>query len=691
MREFFVYFQGNEITFGILLACWFLWTGLGSLIANRIGYNRARFTLLYYAAIFFFLLSLTTLRLSRFILKTLPGEITGFIPMLLHALATTSIICVPLGILFVLNVKKLRGRLGQVYIAEALGSAVSGLLVYFFLIPAFSNWHSAALISAISALLLFIFMGKNKVKGVFLITSCILIVFWIIDFPLQKEYWSPFDLKLSQDTRYAKWDIIKNGEQVSFYNNTVPVYSFPDPSAAEETVHFALCQRPEAARVLLLGGGVGGCLKELLKYPELKIDYVELDPAAIRLAQKFLPANERALFLSQRIALIYQDARVYLNRTSAKYDIILLSLPDPATAQLNRFYTMEFFAQVKNRLHADGLFSFPVTGAENYISPERRHYLSTFYFTLAKVFRHVKAIPGARTIFLASSLPVTLDVKVLQQRFVEHELNNSVLTPETLPFRLDQRRTDLLNQTIRQSKKNINQDLKPINYFFASVLWAAQFKGFESNLFLFLKDRGSFWLLDLPLLVFLLLLVVLAGRRKPGAFLLLPLFILGLTTIILEIILINAFQVFQGYIYQSLAILLAVFMLGLGAGGFLGYKKKSPIFSDLILIQAGFLLLTLLVQIMLQTKPAAIVFYTVFFLIGSAAGYFFLIFNRQYLKHEKKYGTGYGLDLLGSFVGALILSSLILPIFGLVKVTGHLFLLNSFTLIFLVYGHKISR
>lgn len=689
MREFFVYFQGNEVTFGLLLACWFLWTGLGSLFANRIKYNWSRFMLFYYAAIFFFLTGLTLLRFSRFILKTLPGEIIGFIPMLLLALIITALVCFPIGMLFVLNVKKWHGRLGPVYIAEAVGSAVAGLLVYFILIPAFSNWRSAALISGLCALLLIIYPGRRRYKGFFLLLAMVLALFWTMDFSAQKIFWSPFDLKTSQDSRYAKWDIIKNNELLSFYNNTVPVFSFPDPVFAEESVHFAANQRQSAAKALLLGGGVGGCLQELLKYPELAIDYVELDPVTISLAKRFLPKEISALLLSRRVSLITQDARVFLDRAQAGYDIIILNLPDPVTAQLNRFYTLEFYSRIYNKLNKGGIFSFSVSGAENYISPERQSYLATFYFTLQKVFPNVKAIPGDRTIFLASSQPIVLDTATLQRRFASRELNNLALTPELLPFRLDQRRIKLLNQTIRQGKISINQDFKPINYFFSSVLWAVQFKGLESRLFLFLMELGSFWLLDLPLLIFLLLLLLFAALRKPSFFLLLPLFILGLTTIVLEIILINAFQVFHGYIYQSLAILLAVFMLGMAGGAYLGFKKKQPVFADLILIQSGFLLITLMTRIILQVKPASGVFYAFFGLIGTAAGYFFMIFNRHYLKYQRKYGTGYGLDLLGSFLGALVISFLLLPIFGLVQVTGYMVLMNSFTLIFLVFGRKI--
>ena len=81
MREFSVHFYGNEITLGILLSSWFLWGGLGSLLASKLGFRRERFPLLYFTIILFFPFCLIGLRLSRFLLGTLPGETTGMIPM----------------------------------------------------------------------------------------------------------------------------------------------------------------------------------------------------------------------------------------------------------------------------------------------------------------------------------------------------------------------------------------------------------------------------------------------------------------------------------------------------------------------------------------------------------------------------------------------------------------------------------
>jgi hypothetical protein len=59
----------------------------------------------------------------------------------------------------------------------------------------------------------------------------------------------------------------------------------------EETVHYAMAQRPEARQVLLVSGGISGTAREILKYGCAQVDYVELDPLILALGKRYLPEN----------------------------------------------------------------------------------------------------------------------------------------------------------------------------------------------------------------------------------------------------------------------------------------------------------------------------------------------------------------------------------------------------------------
>lgn len=690
LREFSAHFFGNEITYGLILASWLLWGGFGSLFASKVKFNLQRLPQIYYGIIFLFPLCLFFLRFSRIILGTLPGEITGTSSVLVFSFILSFFISFPLGMLFVFNIKFLKGDLTHVYLMESLGAAAAGLAVYFLLVPFFSNWQATTLIGLCLSLSVYYSVDKRKNSIYFASVFIVLGGLFFFDIPSQKEYWKPFTLIHSKDSIYGRLQVIKTEEQISLYNNSLQIYSYPDLAASEESVHFALLQNPNAKNVLLIGGGAGGSLKQLLKYPRVHVDYVELDPEIIRLSLRFLPDNEKKIFHDNRISIHYRDGKSYLMKTQKKFDIIILNLLDPATAQINRFYTKEFFLEVKNKLNESGIFSFRVSSAENYISSELKNFLSSLFFTLKEAFQEIKIVPGNTNIFLASSHPLSLNYQEICQRIENLGLQNMFVTPHLLNFRLNPQRIDFLQKEISAGKKVINLDLTPISYFFHSVLWSTQFKGLEAKTLSFFSRIRTYWILDFPLFFSVVLLFFFGAKRNKTSFLLAPLAVMGLTTIVVEIIVIIAFQTFYGYLYNKISLLFAFFMIGLFLGS-LYRKNHKKSFVGVLLIQAEFILLLFLLLISLRIQPPEALFFVFLFLLGFLGGELFIVANFLYLKTKKNYGIGYGLDLLGSFLGAFAASSLLIPLVGLPTLLKYVFLLNSFCLLFLFWGLKKSQ
>jgi len=687
LREFSAHFYGNEITFGLLLSSWLLWGSLGSILAKKIRFSLHRLENAFVVALISFPMSLIILRFSRYVIGILPGEMTGMIPIFLFSLGLSLPVSFPLGVLFVFNTHLQRGDLSRVYILESLGASVSGLVVYFVFIPFLSNWQSASLIGVLSFTVLFIASEKRKLWSLILIL-CFLALIFVFDLPSQKIYWKPFSLIQSKDTPYGKLQALETEEQISFYNNSLLIYSYPDLASSEESVHFALLQNPSADHALLIGGGAGGSLSQALKYPQLYVDHVEIDPQVIQFSLMFLPEKEKESFHSSRVRIFYEDGRVFLRRTRKTYDFIILNLPDPSTAQINRFYTKEFFLIAREKLSDGGIFSFRISSAENYISYELQSLLASLYFTLKEVFPEVKVVPGGTNIFLASSDALSLKAEELSQKIKKYRLNNTFVSPHLLMSRLSPFRVNFLKNRIQEGEKIANLDLAPISYFFNSVLWSTQFQGIETKLLSFFSKAGRFWLLDIPLFLFIMLLLFLVLRTRRSAFYLLPLAVMGFTTISFEIIALISFQTFYGYLYKRVALLFTCFMFGLFLGSLRGKARNIVYFVQIIFIQAGFICLLFLSLFFLNASTPEICFYFGLFALGFLGGDLFIVSNRLYLKEKKNYGLGYGLDLFGSFLGAVAVSSLFIPLFGLLTVLRYLLLLNSFCLAFLVFGLK---
>ena len=112
--------------------------------------------------------------------------------------------------------------------------------------------------------------------------------------------------------------------------------------------------------VLLLGGGDGLAVRELLKYDSVaSITVVELDPAIIKLATDnpyLARLNQNSLSRDPRVRIVTADAIGFLRDRRQLFDVILADLPDPNNTELARLYTRNFFRLARSNLAPDGIF-----------------------------------------------------------------------------------------------------------------------------------------------------------------------------------------------------------------------------------------------------------------------------------------------------------------------------------------------
>ena len=108
------------------------------------------------------------------------------------------------------------------------------------------------------------------------------------------------------------------------------------------------------------------------------------------MARQFFPAQSAPIASDPRVHMHYADGRyflrTYLKTTDDTFDVIILNVPDPQTAQLNRFYTAEFFRSARDHLAPGGLLALQLRSSEDYISPDLAEFLRCIYHTLQIVF-----------------------------------------------------------------------------------------------------------------------------------------------------------------------------------------------------------------------------------------------------------------------------------------------------------------
>lgn len=689
LREFNAYFYGNELTYGVVLASWLLWGGLGSLAAGR-ATSLPDLTRVTYFIVLVFPFALMAIRFSRVFFQILPGEMVGWLPLLVMSMGVCAVVGFPLGALFVANVNRRGGDIRSVYIWECLGAAAAGAVVHVLLTLFSSGWTAAAAVGAAAALLVY-FSAERRLSLVWKAALvAVLMALGLADLPIQKSYWRPLELIASRDSRYGRLQAVRTKDQVTLFNNNSPVVSLPDIASAEESVHFAMLQRPEALRILLIGGGAGQIIGEALKYPKARVDFVELDADLIRMYRRYLDPQEQRILDSARVRIILEDGRAFLQRTASEYDVIILNLPEPVTAQSNRFYTSEFYELAGRRLHPGGVFSFSVPSSENVIGPELREVLASLYATLSVVFPEVEVVPGSRNIFLASTEGLTIDPQELSRRVSALALSLRFLEPRTLESRLHPLRVEYLNKTLAGGPRRINSDLAPVSFFLQGSFWSSQFRGPEGQVLRALSRLSPVWLLGGPLLLFSLLLAVLRWTKKETSFSLIPLAVMGLTTIAAEIVLLIWYQALYGYLYGRVALLLSTFMLGLFLGASLKIRVPGPTFAQLAAVQAAFVILLAAFWTVIPLHPPESIAFLILMSFGLLGGRLFVVSNLLFLRIREDYGRGYGIDLVGSFIGALVTASLLIPLAGLPRVVEALIALNVVCLLFLVARPKLA-
>lgn len=142
-----------------------------------------------------------------------------------------------------------------------------------------------------------------------------------------------------------------------FLNGNLQFSSQDEYRYHEALVHPGLASL-RARRVLVLGGGDGLALREILKYPEVeRIQLVDLDPEMTRLfsSAPFLRRLNGDAFASPKVSVANEDALLWLERVPDTFDFVVVDFPDPATFAVGKLYTTAFYRLLEKHLSAQGL------------------------------------------------------------------------------------------------------------------------------------------------------------------------------------------------------------------------------------------------------------------------------------------------------------------------------------------------
>lgn len=155
----------------------------------------------------------------------------------------------------------------------------------------------------------------------------------------------------------------------------------------EMLVHPAMIAHSNPQKLMIIGGGEGATLREVIKHESVKkVVMVDIDEEVVKICQKYLPEWHQGAFEDKRLKLVHSDAREYIQNYSGKFDIIIIDLTEPLKEGPSYLlFTKEFYEQVKNKLSDNGILS--VQAGSTHFALSSLH--AVINNTLKQVFSHV--------------------------------------------------------------------------------------------------------------------------------------------------------------------------------------------------------------------------------------------------------------------------------------------------------------
>ncbi|NOY57866.1 MAG: polyamine aminopropyltransferase [Calditrichaeota bacterium] len=303
-------------------------------------------------------------------------------------------------------ISELRLNLGAVLKMDYIGALV-GSLVWIFLLPKYFTIMQSAFVLGLAnisiALMTFIFF-KGLVRQKQKIAASIFVVFILIGVGFfSAKGWTTYSeqflyrdrILLSETTKYQHIVLTQSraGDISCYINGHLQFNSFDEAIYHENLVHPAFALSPVHKRVLILGGGDGLALREVLKYKDVQsVTLCDIDPQMTTLAAKnpyfqklnknslqnsrltiihnnaLIPAGKEMLQIENQndfqrysfhddveINVINIDAAKFVEQISGVYDIIIIDFPDPNSFDLSKLYSVNFYRHVKKKLSAYGI------------------------------------------------------------------------------------------------------------------------------------------------------------------------------------------------------------------------------------------------------------------------------------------------------------------------------------------------
>lgn len=703
LRELLVSFYGNELTLGLILANWILLEATGVFVIGKfIDKINNKINIFVILEVIFSLSLPVSIYLSR-VIKPVSGVSFGEAVALSRIFYYTLFIMLPVGFchgalfscscrLYSSFTKDPAQAIGKIYAWETIGTIIGGAALTAFFIPKLNSFQIVFIISIANLIVCFVFFNRISRVFKYAVLACGVLIMYIalsvgpnrINYLAVEKQWEGLKVLDYQNSIYGNIVVAEKDRQRTFFYNGLPIITtpYPDMTFVQEFGNIPLLFHPKAKDVLVISGGAGGLINEILKHPIEQLDYAELDPAIIKVLKKYPSVLTEKELADSRVNIANKDGRLFVMNTPFSYDLVLLGLSGPADLSANRIFTQEFFCLVKKKLKNNGILAFYLPGSLTYVSGELRDLNACILNGLKKTYAYVRIIPGDYNIFLASDSASlnNVDSGLIEQRLRQDNINADILTPGYIDYRLDKSRLEWFDHSLIGATKKVNRDFAPFAVYQMLTLWNKQF---SMPLTHALRTLGGLKTSNILLIVLLitaaLLFVFYYNKKLSGSGVAYSIATTGFFGMMMNLILIFSFQVIHGYVYYWIGLLISVFMAGAACGSIIMSMNAAKIKNslslfvklELMIILFSYLAVIIIINSAMLKQQLLLSFFAALFLIsGMLAGLEFPLAAKMYLdKSNKQVGTASGVlyfcDLMGGWVAGMVGGVVLLPVLGL--------------------------
>jgi spermidine synthase len=362
------YLLGDSITqFSTVIGVYLFAMGIGSFLSKYVNKNLIGLFIKveiligmvggFSAAILFVSFEyVTSFRVLLYSLVTLTGTLVGLeIPVLMRILQSHF---------------EFKDLVSKVFTFDYVGALLASLLFPLFLVPHLGLVRTSFLFGIMNVVVgiwaLFLFQDEipwvKLLKGTgFAALISLVMGFIYSDRILSFSEAASYQDKVvySKSTKYQRIVLTKSTDDFRLFLNGNLQFSSKDEYRYHEAlIHFGMASMKDPKAVLVLGGGDGLAVREILKYPSVqRIVLVDLDGEMTKLfsTHEALRTLNQESLSSPKLTVINEDAFLWLKSNHEKFDFVAVDFPDPSNFSVGKLYTNSFYRLMKSAMSDDGI------------------------------------------------------------------------------------------------------------------------------------------------------------------------------------------------------------------------------------------------------------------------------------------------------------------------------------------------